>query len=172
MTERSPIDTEGDMVVHRNYGIGQIDCIERKTVNGIEVDCFKVTTENGTYWFPVDSLDNPRIHRVASEKRIKSAIKILQSAPEGLEDDPVQWKERIDNVMADGDFLAISGLIRDLSALKTQKKLNRTQEETLNNLKDRFLKEWAASSGVDIKTLQPELRAYLKTSSAKIQNTV
>jgi RNA polymerase-interacting CarD/CdnL/TRCF family regulator len=155
----------GDMVVHRTHGVGQIDGVEHKPINGVEVECFKVKTENGTYWFPTESLDNPRIHPVASQELIQKAVEILQSAPTSLEDDPLEWKARIDNVQADGDFLAISGLVRDLAVLKTKKKLNRAQDQALNNLKDRLLREWAAGLGVDAQSIRPKLQTYLQVSN-------
>ena len=153
------------MVVHHYYGVGQIDAIECKPLNGDEVECFKVKIENGAYWFPTGSLDNPHVHPVASQELIQRAIEILQSAPHGLDNDPIQWKERIDDVWADGDFLAISSLVRDLTALKTKKKLNRTLDQALYKLENRLLREWAASLEVDVKSIRPRLRAYLKTSS-------
>jgi len=165
MAKSSPIYSPGDMIVHRFYGIGQIDGIEKKPLNGVQVDCFRVKTENGIYWFPIDSEDNPRIHPVASQELIQKAIEILQSAPHNLDNDPIQWKERIDDVLTDGGFLAISSLVRDLTALKTKKKLNRTLDQALCKLENRLLREWAASSEVDVKSIRPRLRAYLKTSS-------
>ena len=151
-----------DMVFHRDYGVGQIDDIECRPVNGVEVECFKVKTENAIYWFPTDSVDNPRLHPVASQELIQRVIEILQSAPHGLDNDPYQWKERIDDVQTDGDLLAISSLVRDLAAMKTKKKLNRIEDQALNNLENRLLREWAASLEVDAKSIRPKLRAYLQ----------
>lgn len=170
MAKSSPIYSPGDMIVHRFYGIGQIDGIEKKPLNGVQVDCFRVKTENGIYWFPIDSEDNPRIHPVASQELIQKAIEILQSAPHNLDNDPIQWKERIDDVWADGDFLAISSLVRDLTALKTKNKINRTQDQALTNLKDRLLREWAASLKVDEKSIRIKLRGYLRESDTHFQN--
>lgn len=170
MVKITPMYSLGDMVVHRYYGVGQIEGIERKPLNGIEVECFKVKTENGIYWFPTDSLDNPRVHPVASQELIQRAIEILRSAPQSLENDPLQWKERIDAVQTDGDFLAISSLVRDLTALKTKKKLNQTQDQALNNLEERLLREWAASLEVDAISIRPMLEAYLQESNTYIQD--
>jgi len=170
MAKLTPTYSIGDMVVHHYYGVGQIDAIECKPLNGVEVECFKVKIENGAYWFPTGSLDNPHVHPVASQALIQRAIEILQSAPHGLDNDPIQWKERIDDVLTDGDFLAISSLIRDLTALNTKKKLNRTQDQALNSLKDRLLREWAASLEVDVKSIRPKLRAYLQESITYSQN--
>lgn len=166
MAEFSPIYSLGDRVVHCFYGIGRIEGVECKPLNGVEVECFKVKTGNSVYWFPTDSLDNPRVHPVASRDLIRRAIEILRSAPRSLENDPLQWKERIDDVKTRGDFLAISGLVRDLAALKLKKKLNRTQDQALNNMEERLLEEWAASLEVEPKTIRPILHAYLEESNS------
>jgi RNA polymerase-interacting CarD/CdnL/TRCF family regulator len=156
----------GDRIVHHNYGIGRIDSIERKPLNGIEVECFKVKTKDGVYWFPTDNLDNPRIHLLASQELVQRAIEILRSAPEDLESDYIHWKERIDDVNTDGNFLAISSLVRDLAALKTKKQLNLNQAQALKNMTDRLIREWAASLDVNAITILPKLNAYLRESIA------
>lgn len=170
MKEFTPKYSLGDMVVHRYYGVGQIEGIEIKPINGIEVECFKVKTENSIYWFPTNTLDNPRVHPVASQALIQRAINILKSAPQNLENDPHRWKERIDDVQTAGDIIAISNLLRDLAAMKTQKKLNQTQDQALNNLEDRFLREWSASSGDDVNSIRPLLKTYLQESFDNIQS--
>ena len=97
------------------------------------------------------------------------AIKIIQSAPEDLKNDQLQWKERINSVQSDGDILAISELVRDLAALKTTKNLNQYQTQALKTLEDRLLREWAASSGVNVSSIRPKYRVYLKESKTYIQ---
>ena len=169
MTKKTLIYSLGDKIVHRSYGVGEIDGIEHKPIKGIEVECFKVKTENGHYWFPTEGLDNRRIHPVASQELVDMAIKIIRSAPQDLENDQFQWKERISIVQSDGDFLAISELVRDLDALKTTKNLNQVQSQALKTFEDRLLREWAASSGVDVRSIQPKFRAYLQESKAHIQ---
>jgi RNA polymerase-interacting CarD/CdnL/TRCF family regulator len=169
MKDLTPKYSLGDMVVHRYYGVGQIEGIELKPLNGVEAECFKVKTENGIYWFPTNTLENPRVHPVASQELIQRAIKILRSAPQILDNDPNRWKERIDDVQTAGDILAISILLRDLAAMKTQKKLNQTQDQAFTNLEDRFLREWSASSGDDVNSIRPLLKTYLQESFDNIQ---
>ena len=167
-----PIYSLGDMVVHLSYGVGQIEGVDRKSLNGVEVECFKVKTENAVYWFPTECTDNPRVHPVVSRELVQKAIEILRSTPHDQENDPLQWNERIDKVLKDGDLLAISRIVRDLSALKKNKKLSRTLDQALNNLKGRLLRDWAASLEVDVSSIQPRLRSYLQESSTNSQNAV
>jgi len=167
MVKSAPMYSPGDIVVHRSYGVGRIDSIESKPLNGIEVECFKVKTENGIYWFPTESVDNPRVHPVAKKSVIKEAIIILRSPPQNEEFDPVQWKDRIEEVQTGGDFLEFSSLVRDLAGLKMKKKLTRTQDQALNNLENRLLKEWAASLDVEISSIRPKLKAYIKEGNSE-----
>ena len=168
MTKNSSIYSLGDIVVHRSYGVGTIDGIERKPIKGVVVKCFKVKTENGNYWFPTEGLDNHRIHPVASQELIQKAIIIIRSAPQGLDGDQLHWKERIDLVQSDGDFLAISSLVRDLDALKNTEKLTQIQNNALKTLENRLLREWAASSEVEVRSIRPKFQAYFNESKAYI----
>ena len=76
MAKQPPSYSIGDMVVHRYYGIGKIESIDNKPFDGVKVDCFKVSTDNCVYWFPKDSLDNPRVHPVASQDMIEEAAEM------------------------------------------------------------------------------------------------
>jgi RNA polymerase-interacting CarD/CdnL/TRCF family regulator len=161
----------GDRIVHRNYGVGEIDSVELKTINGVKSECFMVRTDVGTYWFPTEQINNPRIHEVASEDRIQQAIAILKSDPKNMDEDHLQWKKRIDEIQSNGDFLATSRIIRDLNGLKVRKKLNRTQDQALKNMKERLLREWAASANVEKNTIRPKLDAALDVSKHHPQDT-
>ena len=168
MVKSASIYSPGDIVVHRSYGIGRIDSVENKPLNGIDVECFKVETNNGIYWFPTENVDNPRVHPVATKSVINQAINILRSAPQNEEFDPIQWKDRIDEVQTGGDFLEVSGLVRDLAGLKMKKKLTRTQDQALNSLEERMLQEWAASLNVELDLIRPKLKAYIEEGNSNL----
>ncbi len=164
---KSPLQYSiGDMVVHNDYGVGYIDAIETKPINGVGVECFKVATGNGTYWFPTERIDNPRIHAVASHEKIQNAIEILRSAPSDSENDPLQWKERIEAVEEDGSFLETSKLVRDLAAYKAKKNIRHNEVQALKQYEARLLREWAASMNLRIDEIRPTLAKCLQESQA------
>ena len=72
-------------------------------------------------------------------------------------------------VLADGDFLAISGLFRDLSVLKEEKKLDRILSKALKTLEGRLLQEWAAAEEVNMNSIPPKIQTYLRESRASIR---
>lgn len=152
-----------DWVVHYSYGIGQIQKIEEKPINGELTPCFQVESQNGAqWWFPNDGVENPRIRPVASENMLKRAKIELQEPVQGLDPDKNLWKIRINEVTASGDFMAISQILRDLTVLRTQRKLNQMEVKAFNLFKDRFLSEWSATTNKDIDAIRPKFKSYLK----------
>jgi RNA polymerase-interacting CarD/CdnL/TRCF family regulator len=114
----------GKWVVHRQYGIGQIKEIEVKPIHGKPTECFVVQVNDGAFWLPLDSIENPRIRPVASQEIIRKVIKNLRRKPGNLEKDKKYWTQQIKKIPPHSDLLTISQLIRDLSAQKAQKKID------------------------------------------------
>jgi len=115
--ESGNLYSPGDWVVHLYYGVGQINCIETKHIEGQKKKCYKVKTKHSTYWFSNTDTGNPRFRPVASEEIIKKVVYQLRRKAGRLNIDKEYWKKRIDEVKSYGDMLSISKLVRDLSAV-------------------------------------------------------
>jgi RNA polymerase-interacting CarD/CdnL/TRCF family regulator len=144
----------GDWVVHQAYGIGQIKKVEVKPIHGEQMKCFQVKTKDGAFWFPKDRPDNPRIRPVVTPDIIHQVIKELGEPVVDLDLDRKMWKKRIDEVKASDDLIAASQIVRDLIILRTQRKLNQTEEIALN--------EWSAAMNMDIGIVRRKLDNYLR----------
>ena len=158
-----------DWIVHTYYGVGQIKRIETKPIQGEDTKCFKVKTKDSTFWFPTTDSENPRVRPVASEDDIVKMIKNLRRKSNKVDSDRRVWKQRIAEIQPKGDLLAISVLIRDLSAQQVIRQLNQTEQDALEHLKERLLREWASIINERVEKLRPELNAYIKESQAKIK---
>lgn len=167
--DSTPAYAINDWVVHTYYGVGQIKRIETKPIHGEDTRCFKVKTNDSTFWFPTTDSDNPRVRPVASKDDIDKMIKNLRRKSNKLDSDRQVWKKRIAEIQPDGDLLAISVLIRDLSAQQVVRQLNQTEQDALEHLKERLLREWASIINERVEKLRPELNAYIKESQAKIK---
>ena len=169
MTEITPYAI-GDWVVHHAYGIGQIKKIEEKTLHGESLECFRVKSKGNTsWWFPRSEVDNPRIRPIASLKVLKRAQNELQKTIRSLEPDRNMWRQRIDEVRAGDDLIATSQLVRDLTILKSQRKLNQTESKALDHFTDRLLREWSATLNTDIETIRPKLNQDLQACSERAE---
>jgi RNA polymerase-interacting CarD/CdnL/TRCF family regulator len=163
MTEMISLYSIGDWVVHHSYGVGQIKKIEEKPIHGGLVACFRVKTKDGAYWwFPRNGADNPRIRPVASQNMLQRAQEEFQEPVRDLDPDRNMWKSRIDEVRAGDDLIAITQMVRDLTILQTQRKLNQTEVKALSYFKDHLLKEWSATMNIDVEDIRPKLNRYLQ----------
>ena len=160
----------GEWVVHSHYGVGQIKKTELMPLHGEQTECFMVQVKDGAFWFPTNSVENPRIRPVASQEIITKVIKNLRRKPGNLEKDKKYWTQRIKAVPSQGDLLTISPLIRDLSAQQAQKRLNDTQVRALSKFKERLLHEWSAITGTDVRKIRSQFNEYIQESRAKIMN--
>ena len=163
MTEIASLYSIGDWVVHYAYGIGRIEKIEEKPINGEAVPCFQVKAQNGAHWwFKRSNTENPRVRPVASPEVLQRAEEELQKPVQDLELDKKLWKSHIDEVMAGGNFIEITQIVRDLTILKTKRKLNQIENKALDLFKNRLLSEWSATMNTDMEAVQQKLRRYLQ----------
>jgi RNA polymerase-interacting CarD/CdnL/TRCF family regulator len=161
MSKKTSTYSIGDWVVHHAYGIGQIKKVEVKPIHGKHVPCFKVRTNDSEFWFPKNRSNNPRIRPVVTPKIVQRAKRELLTTVPELDPDRTVWKKRIDEVKSDYDFIAICQLVRDLTILRTQRKLNQTEENALSHFTDRLLREWSATMNTDLKNSRQKLDNYL-----------
>ena len=162
MSQITPEYAIEDWVVHQHYGVGQIKKVEIKPINGKRVICFRVKIKDGVFWFPTNLLENPRVRPVSTQKTITMALNLLQKANLNLDPDRKKWKSQIDQVKSSADLIEMCQLIRDLTSLKVIRKLNQTEEEALDRLKERVLREWSVSTGTDVEMNRIELEYYLQ----------
>jgi len=162
--------TVGQWIVHSHYGVGQIKKTERMPFHGEQTDCFMVQVKNGAFWFPTNTVENPRIRPVASQEIITKVIKNLRRKPGNLEKDKKYWDIQIKAVPSQGDLLTISPLIRDLSAQQSLERLNDTQVRALSKYKERLLLEWSTITGTDVRKIRSQFYEYIQESRAKIMD--
>jgi RNA polymerase-interacting CarD/CdnL/TRCF family regulator len=163
MTEINSPYTIGDWVVHHSYGIGLIKKIEDKHIHGDLVACFKVKSKDGVHWwFSRNDTNNPRIRPIVTLDILHRAKKELQKTIRDIEPDRNMLRIRIEEVRASDDLIATSQLVRDLTIIRTQRKLNQTELRALRHFTDRLLREWSAAVNMDVEVIRLKLNSYLK----------
>ncbi len=140
----------GDWIVHKHYGIGQIRGVEEKAISGQPVPYFRVKSERSTFWVPVeDSIQAEYIRPIASAEDCQRVVEVLQR-PARLMADDFRKRQRYISEVEKGDSLVdVARLVRDLWARREDRTLNGTEHQALRDLKERLLEEWSASIGID-----------------------
>ena len=153
---------EGDWIVHRRYGIGQIKQKEEKTISGERAEYFKVKTPDSEIWLPVSKLDQSWFRPIATPTEIKEALSILSQPASSMAPEFIRRKERIVQVQTENSIPAIAQLIRDLWGRQQGKSLSMTEQEALRRLKGRLATEWAVAMDKEQEMALKELQKLLE----------
>jgi RNA polymerase-interacting CarD/CdnL/TRCF family regulator len=173
MSNNEKLYEVGDWIVHLIYGVGQVKRLETKPIGGIDRLCYRVRTENGVFWLPIDNADNERVRPVAGPNRIQQAMEALQKAPQKMAANFQSRRKRIREVNLDGNLYTDLKLVRDLNARQFRKGLNTTEQDAFDSIVKRFLQEWSISKGIEINEARQKLDSFLRQSLDKVkQDTV
>jgi len=162
--------TEGDWIVHRQYGIGQIKKREEKTISGKCEEYYRVQTPDSVIWLPVNKLDRSWFRPIATPNDFHEAIDILQKPPQKMDPDFMKRKDRINRVQTENSIPAIARLIRDLCGRRCHKTLSDTEQRALRHLTERFVAEWSVSTKIDIAIARSKLNNFLNGPQLRLAN--
>lgn len=153
---------KGDWVSHLHHGVGQVEGKEKKILDGETREYYKVQTRNGVYWIPTDNLDPERIRPVVSEKKLQKAIGILESPPGLMDSKHTVRKNRINQVIEEGDLDGFCALMRDLHGKRAGGKLNTTEQRAHTNIKKKIASEWSATREISLQDANKEINKILR----------
>jgi RNA polymerase-interacting CarD/CdnL/TRCF family regulator len=153
---------KGDWVSHLHHGVGQVEGKEKKSLDGESREYYKVQTRNGVYWIPTDDLDPDRIRPVVSEKALQKAIVFLESPPEQMDSKHTVRKNRINQVIEEGELEGFCTLLRDLQGKRAADKLNTTEQRVHATLKKKIAAEWSATREISIQDANKEITKILR----------
>jgi RNA polymerase-interacting CarD/CdnL/TRCF family regulator len=162
MSEELKSFRKGDWVSHLHHGVGKVEGKEKKTLDGESKEYYKVSTRNGEYWIPTDSLDPDRIRLVVSENILQNAIKILESPAEQMDSKHTVRKSRINQVISEGELEGFCELLRDLQGKRAADKLNTTEQRAHSTIKKKIAAEWSATREINVKDATKEINKILR----------
>lgn len=132
----------GDWVVHAFHGVGKVEDIVEKNLDGVQKLFYRVSTNEMDYWIPFGGENVDHIEPVRSKKDFSQALRILSSIPEPLTDHHKARSKFIQDCWQEGSLKARATLLRDLNGrLKTQK-LNFNEKEMMEKIIQFLISEW------------------------------
>lgn len=153
----------GDWVVHNSYGIGQVQGIETKSIEGEGIDFLRIETEDSVFWIPVDADLNGRIRPVATPSKWKRILRTLKKPAKTMAESHQSRKKRIAEATSDGSLTSTAKLIRDLWGRKMRKGgLSDTESSVLQRLIERFIKEWSVCQQIPVSAAHERLYEIFK----------
>ena len=161
MTDEAMEYTKDDWIVHQNYGIGQIKGVETREIAGKKNSYYKVVARNSTYYVPLDKSGSDRVRPVTSTSNMRRIIRTLKDSPQEFSDNYKERKREIRERLDEGTLISKARIVRDLAAWRKEHRLNTTEEEILDQLKERLIMEWSVCLDMQVGEVRSKLQQLL-----------
>lgn len=167
MTEKTRFAI-GDWIVHNFHGIGRIEDIIEKGLNGNKKLYYRVSAKEIEYWIPLEDDDSDLIEPVRTKSEFVQALDIIGKKPRPIAKHHKSRKKKIHDRWRIGSLESRAELLRDLYGRLKLKKLSFSEKEMMEKIRDYFLNEWLiADQDLTRKAARKKLRAALKSSVKK-----
>jgi CarD family transcriptional regulator len=140
----------GDNIIYPMHGAGVIEGIEEKEFQGKSQKFFviKIPVNNMQIHMPVKSITNSRIRPVADKRYMDIVLDLFHN---GESDKSLTWKQRYkintDKVRS-GKLKEGAEVVRDLTRMQSEKALNSSEKQMLDNAKKILVGELGLVRGI------------------------
>lgn len=155
----------GDWVIHCQYGVGQIKAIEDKPIfDGKKgrKEFFRVSTNNGEFWFPASDDQNARVRAVATPRQFKRSLQVLRQPPKLEDAEKGELREKISAIYSNVALAPMVELIRELFARNKVKNISVDEERALNKFTKHLIMEYAQVMDVELDIAREKLYSALE----------
>jgi len=170
MTEK--VFDPGDWVVHKNYGLGHIQRIEKKRIGGETQRYYRVKNNESIYWIPVETESVERVRPMVSKRELNAALKQLSTPANPLSRNYKQRKHELEDAIKDGRLASVCRVIRDLHGWKQEKSFNEHERRIYDTQTKRLLREWSVCAGIKVSEARKKLNSLLKKGAEKVAKPV
>jgi CarD family transcriptional regulator len=156
----------GDLAVYPAHGVGRIEAIETKVVNGEEHDFYimKIIENAMVIMIPTWNVESVGLRDVIQKKDIPKIFEVMQSRQEQPMDNQT-WNRRYREYMEKiktGSLFEVAEVFRDLSLLKTTKDLSFGERKLYDTAQILLVKELSTAKNTDEASIAAELEALIE----------
>lgn len=153
----------GDLAVYPAHGVGRIEAIETRVVNGEEHDFYimKILENNMVIMIPTWNVESVGLRDVIGEKEIPKIMKVMTSKRDLAIDNQTwnrRYREYMDKIKT-GSLYEVAEVFRDLSLLKLSKDLSFGERKLYDTAYNLLIKELSTAKNSDEKTVAVEIEA-------------
>ncbi|MCB2146406.1 MAG: CarD family transcriptional regulator [Deltaproteobacteria bacterium] len=160
----------GDLAVYPAHGVGRIESIETKVVNGEEHDFYimKVIENSMVIMIPTWNVESVGLRDVIQKKDIPKIFDVMRSRQEQPIDNQT-WNRRYREYMEKiktGSLFEVAEVYRDLSLLKLTKDLSFGERKLYDTAQNLLVKELSTAKNKNEKSIINEIEALFKSDDA------
>lgn len=151
---------KGDLAVYPAHGVGCIQSIESKEINGDTMSFYMMKiVENGmVIMIPTSNVESVGLREVIPETEVAEVYKVMQEKSQGV--DKQTWNRRYREYMdkiKTGSIYDVAEVFRDLFQLKLEKDLSFGERKLLDTAQNLFVQELSTAKDIDEKLMMQEI---------------
>ena len=152
---------EGDMAVYPAHGVGCIEAIESKEINGDTLNFYMMKiVENGmVIMIPTSNVDSVGLRELIPSTEIPEVYKIMKEKRQETEyahNWNRRYKEYVDKIKS-GSIYEVAEVFRDLFQLKLEKDLSFGERKLLDTVQNLLVQELSMVKSVDEESIMQEI---------------
>jgi CarD family transcriptional regulator len=157
----------GDLAVYPAHGVGRIEAIESRVVNGETHDFYimKILENGMVIMIPTWNVESVGLRDVIGEKEIPKIMEVMQAGRDQAIDNQTwnrRYREYMDKIKT-GSLYEVAEVFRDLSLLKLTKDLSFGERKLYDTAHTLLIKELSTAKNTDEKTIVNEIEALFVT---------
>lgn len=161
----------GDLAVYPAHGVGKIESIESRVINGEKHDFYimKVLENNMLIMIPTSNVASVGLRDIIDKKEIPKVYAVMKSRKNTPGDNQTwnrRYREYMDKIKT-GSLYDVAEVFRDLSLLKLTKDLSFGERKLYDTAQVLLVKELSTAKKTDEKTIITELESCFAADLAK-----
>ena len=161
----------GDLAVYPAHGVGKIEAIECRVINGEKHDFYimKVLENNMLIMIPISNVESVGLRDIIDEKEIPKVYEVMKSKKDALNDNQTwnrRYREYMDKIKT-GSLYDVAEVFRDLSLLKLTKDLSFGERKLFDTAQILLVKELSTAKNTDEETIISELESFFASDNAE-----
>jgi CarD family transcriptional regulator, regulator of rRNA transcription len=154
----------GDLAVYPAHGVGRIEAVESRVVNGETHDFYilKVLESSMVIMIPTTNVESVGLRDIIDEKEIPKVYGVIQEQQSSHAGETQTWNRRYREYMdkiKTGSLYDVAEVFRDLSILKMTKDLSFGERKLYDTAQLLLVKELSMAKDVDEKTVATEIES-------------
>lgn len=156
----------GDLAVYPAHGVGRIESIESRTINGAKHDFYimKIIDNGMVIMIPTMNVESVGLREVIHESEIPDIYSILKQKKDEIFDNQTwnrRYKEYMDKIKT-GSLYDVAEVFRDLFVLKLAKDLSFGERKLLDTARGLLLRELCTAKNTDENTMWGEIESLFQ----------
>jgi len=153
----------GDLAVYPAHGVGKIEAIESRVINGETHDFYimKIIENGMVIMIPTWNVASVGLREVISEKEIPKIIEVMKTKQESTIDNQTwnrRYREYMDKIKT-GSLYEVAEVFRDLSLLRLTKDLSFGERKLYDTAQGLLVKELSTAKNAEEASIVSEIES-------------